>query len=157
MTVDAVKRTSNGAADAFTREIGSMSDLERLLGEADHVAICLPLTAETKRLFDAEMIAAMKPGAILYNIGRGPIVDSEAMIAALRSGHLRGAGLDVTDPEPLPPDSPLWDLPNVIVTSHTAGATNRYWERASDILFSNIRRVNSGQMPLNLVNQHLGY
>ena len=157
MIVDAVKRTANGESDDFTREIAPINDLKRLLRVADHVAICLPLTGETRRLFDAGAIEAMKPGSFIYNIGRGPIIDQDAMIAALESGRLRGAGLDVTDPEPLPQDSPLWDMPGVIITAHTAGATSRYWDRVLDILIPNIQRINSGQEPLNVVNQQLGY
>ena len=82
-----------------------------MLREADHVVITLPLTAETRGLFSTARLAAMKPGAHLYNVGRGAIVDPAALLAALRSGHLAGAGLDVTDPEPLPADSPLWQEP----------------------------------------------
>jgi phosphoglycerate dehydrogenase-like enzyme len=157
MTVDAVKRTTNGDHDSFTREIAPINDVKRLFATADHVAICLPLTSETRQLFNAEQFAAMKPGSFLYNIGRGQIVDQNALIAALQSGHLRGVGLDVTDPEPLSADSPLWEMPNVIITAHTAGATPRYWERASAILIANIKRMMAGETPLNLVNQRLGY
>lgn len=157
MTVDAVKRTTSGETDVFTREIAPIAELRRLLPSADHVAICLPLTPETHGLFDSEMVAAMKPGSFIYNIGRGQILESKALIAALESGHLRGAGLDVTDPEPLPVDSPLWDMKNVLITAHTAGATPHYWERASEILITNIKRISAGETPVNLVDQHLGY
>ena len=157
MTVDAVKRTTSGERDEHAREIAPISELKRMLAVADHVAICLPLTAETRHLFNAETIAAMKSGSFLYNIGRGPIVETDALVAALQSGRLRGAGLDVTEPEPLPKSSPLWDMTNVIITAHTAGATPHYWERASKILTTNIKRITSGENPLNLVNQQLGY
>jgi D-2-hydroxyacid dehydrogenase (NADP+) len=157
MTVDAVKRTSNGETDAYAREITPISELPRLLATADHVAICLPLTSETRNLFNAERFAEMKPGSFLYNIGRGQIVDTDALVAALASGHLRGAGLDVTDPEPLPKDHSLWDMENVIITAHTAGATPHYWERAAKIIATNIERFSSDQSPVNLVDQRLGY
>lgn len=157
MTVDAVKRSTDGERDQFTREIVPIGDLSRVLGEADHVAICLPLTSATRGLFDARRFEAMKPGAYLYNVGRGQIVDTNALVTALESGRLGGAGLDVTDPEPLPSDSPLWAMPNVIITAHTAGATPHYWQRATEILAANIDRINAGQAPLNLVNQRLGY
>jgi phosphoglycerate dehydrogenase-like enzyme len=157
MTVDAVKRTTSGESDDVTREIAPIGELGRLLGTADHVAICLPLTPETRGLFNAETIAMMKPGSFLYNIGRGQIIENAPLIAALQSGHVRGAGLDVTDPEPLPAESPLWDLKNVLITAHTSGATPHYWERAGEILITNIRRVNLGEMPINIVNQRLGY
>lgn len=157
MTVDAVKRTTNGETDDVTREIAPIGKLSRLLSTADHVAVCLPLTPETRGLFDAQRFEEMKRGACFYNVGRGQIVDTPALIAALESGRLRGAGLDVTDPEPLPPDSPLWRMENVIITAHTSGATPHYWERATEILATNIERLNTGQPPVNLVNQRLGY
>jgi phosphoglycerate dehydrogenase-like enzyme len=157
MTVDAVKRATSGDKDDWTREIAPIADLNRLLATADHVAICLPLTDETRGLFDSNRLAIMKPRSFLYNIGRGAIVETDALVDALRSGHLRGAGLDVTDPEPLPPDHPLWNLDNVIITAHTAGATPNYWERVARILATNIERISTGQTPSNLVNQRLGY
>lgn len=157
MAVAAVKRTADGESDAFTREIAPIGELDRLLAGADHVAICLPLTSETRGLFDAGRFAQMKQGSFIYNIGRGQIIDAGALVDSLQSGHLRGAGLDVTDPEPLPEDSPLWDMENVIITAHTAGATPHYWERAAEILAANIERISSGQPPANLVDQRLGY
>src|SRR5215211_5544314 len=111
----------------------------------------------TRRLFDGTTIAAMKRGAYLYNIGRGPIIDSVALIDNLQSGHLAGAGLDVTDPEPLPPESPLWDMENVIITSHTSGGTPKYWERAFGILHENIRRYQADEPLLNVVDVTEGY
>jgi phosphoglycerate dehydrogenase-like enzyme len=99
----------------------------------------------------------MKPGAAIYNVGRGPVIDTAALIAALESGHLGGAGLDVTDPEPLPPDSPLWDMENVLITAHTSGATPRYWERQADLITENIRRIQRGDAPRNLVDLEEGY
>jgi phosphoglycerate dehydrogenase-like enzyme len=157
MTVDAVKRAANGETDEATREIAPIGELSRLLASANHVAVCLPLTSETRGLFDAERFGQMKRGAYFYNVGRGPIVDTAALIDALESGQLGGAGLDVTDPEPLPSDSPLWTMENVIITAHTSGATPHYWERATEILATNIERLNAGQSPVNLVNQRLGY
>jgi phosphoglycerate dehydrogenase-like enzyme len=99
----------------------------------------------------------MRRGSYIYNIGRGAIIDQPALIDALRDGHLGGAGLDVTDPEPLPPDSPLWDMENVIITAHTSGATPRYWDRAIVILESNIERFRSGDDLLNVVDLAMGY
>ena len=99
----------------------------------------------------------MKPGAHLYNVGRGAIVDSAALLAALRSGHLAGAGLDVTDPEPLPADSPLWQEPGVIVTAHSSGLTPRSYERYQALLLENIRRFQRGEALLNVVDKRLGY
>ncbi len=140
----------------FSR-ISSVADLDTVLPEADHVAICLPLTERTRGLFDTEKIERMKSGAYLYNIGRGQIIDQGALIEALRGGHLGGAGLDVTDPEPLPIDSPLWDLPNVMITAHTSGSSPVYWERASAIIAENIRRWQSGEPLINEVDAARGY
>jgi phosphoglycerate dehydrogenase-like enzyme len=135
----------------------AIDQLKAQLPRADHVAITLPLTVNTRNLFDDPTIEAMKQGAYIYNIGRGPIIDSDALIAHLRSGHLAGAGLDVTDPEPLPSDSPLWDMENVIITSHTSGATPKYMVRALGILRENIRRFIADEPLVNVVDLREGY
>jgi phosphoglycerate dehydrogenase-like enzyme len=103
------------------------------------------------------VFAAMKPGAMIYNVGRGGVVDTEALVAALNSGQLGGAGLDVTDPEPLPASSPLWDMPNVLITAHTSGATPRFWDRQVEIIADNIHRIQRGESPRNLVDLREGY
>ena len=131
--------------------------LHELLAEADHVAITLPLTDETRGLFGAAEFAIMKPTAFIYNIGRGPIIDSDALIAALRGGEIAGAALDVTDPEPLPADSPLWDMPNVMITAHTSGGGPFYWERGIELLVSNIGRYINDEPMLNVVDKRAGY
>ncbi len=135
----------------------SFEEMREHLGNADHVVICLPMTSETKGLFSADVIAAMKPGAHFFNIGRGGIVDQDALIAALRSGHLGGAGLDVTTPEPLPGDSPLWDMPNVIITAHTSGSTPKYGERALGLFGDILERLRDGREPINVVDPEAGY
>ncbi len=135
----------------------SFDKMKALLGDADHVVICLPMTPDTKGLFSADVIAAMKPGAHFFNIGRGGIVDQDALIAALRSGHLGGAGLDVTTPEPLPGDSPLWDMPNVIITAHTSGSTPKYGERALGLFGDILQRLREGREPINVVDPAAGY
>jgi len=94
---------------------------------------------------------------MIYNVGRGPVIDSAAMIAALESGRLGGAGLDVTDPEPLPSDSPLWTMENVLITAHTSGATPRHWERLGALIAENIRLIQRGERPRNLVDLEAGY
>lgn len=138
-------------------EIAPMSQLTQLLGAADHVVTSLPLTKTTAGLLGPEQLAAMKAGAYIYNVGRGPVIDTAALIAALASGHLGGAGLDVVDPEPLPADSPLWDMKNVLITSHTSGASPIYWERGAAILLENVRRFGAGQPLLNEVDLDAGY
>jgi phosphoglycerate dehydrogenase-like enzyme len=137
--------------------IVTVEGMEPLLAEADHVALCLPLTARTRELFDAARLGQIKRGAYLYNIGRGELIDQDALIEALRDGRLAGAGLDVTTPEPLPSDSPLWEMQNVLITGHTSGATPHYWERAMPILLENIRRYRADEPLLNLVDKHEGY
>ena len=105
----------------------------------------------------AERIARIKPGAVLVNIARGPIVDTEALVAALESGHLKGACLDVTDPEPLPSDSPLWAREDVIITPHTAGAAQLTGERRWALFRENVQRFARGEELVNLVDKEAGY
>ncbi len=131
--------------------------LLQLLPEADFVVLTAPLTQATRGMIGAAELRAMKPTAYLINIGRGGTVDTAALIAALQAGQIAGAGLDVVDPEPLPPDSPLWDMPNVILTGHYAGHTPYYFERAAAIFLDNLQRYRDGQPLRNLVNKTLGY
>jgi len=94
-----------------------------VLPQADHLALCLPLTSETVGIVGAAELAVMKPSAYIYNVGRGSSIDPDALIEALQAGRIAGAGLDVTDPEPLPVDSPLWAMPNVVLSRHTSGSS----------------------------------
>jgi phosphoglycerate dehydrogenase-like enzyme len=123
--------------------------LARLLPEADAVVVLLPHTPETDRLVDAAFLARMKPGAILINAARGRIVHTEALVQALHARRVRAA-LDVTDPEPLPPDHPLWRAPNVLITPHVAGAVARWRARAHRFAGEQIRRYAAGQPLLNV-------
>jgi phosphoglycerate dehydrogenase-like enzyme len=157
MRVIGMRRRLGIERQSAVDELIGLDDLQSRIGEADHVAITLPLTVDTTGLFSAEVIAAMKPGSYLYNIGRGPIIDQDAMIAALHSGHLAGAGLDVTTPEPLPADSPLWSAPNVIITPHTSGWSPRNLDRAVPLWIENIRRFKAGEPLHNLVDLDAGY
>jgi phosphoglycerate dehydrogenase-like enzyme len=127
------------------------------LADADHVVVTVPETPRTRHLLDAAAFAAMKPGTMIYNVGRGGVIDTDALIAALASGHVAGAGLDVTDPEPLPATSPLWEMPNVLITAHTSGATPRYWDRQTALIAENIRRLQRGEPPRNRVDLDEGY
>jgi phosphoglycerate dehydrogenase-like enzyme len=156
MRIHAIRRTDSPAPDSVER-LGKPEDLLSMLPGADVVAICLPLTPETRHLFDARAIGAMKPGAYLINVARGPIVDTGALVAALRSGRLAGACLDVTDPEPLPPDHPLWKLPNVVITPHVSADAELTRQRAWLLLRENIRRFGAGEPLLNVVDKHAGY
>jgi phosphoglycerate dehydrogenase-like enzyme len=132
-------------------------ELPELLKESEHVVLCLPLTDATRHIIGREELGQMRRGAYLYNIGRGGLIDQEALMEALRDGRLAGAGLDVTDPEPLPADSPLWDLPNVLVTGHTAAATPKLWERGIELVLDNVRRFLSDEELRNVVNTKAGY
>ncbi|RYG23902.1 D-2-hydroxyacid dehydrogenase [bacterium] len=122
-----------------------IEELGRLLGEADHLANILPANASTDGLLDADRFAATKPGACFYNIGRGTTVDQNALIAALESGQLSAAFLDVTDPEPLPSEHPLWSAPNCFITPHSAGGHRGEWSRLVRHFLQNLRRFESGE------------
>lgn len=133
------------------------SQLDTVLATADVLVICTALTAQTTHLLDAEALSKMKHGAYLINIARGRIVDEAALIEALRAGHLGGAGLDVTAEEPLPADSPLWDLPTVILTPHVSGRSEHYVERLVNLLLANLDCLRRGVPPLNAVDRQRGY
>jgi phosphoglycerate dehydrogenase-like enzyme len=133
------------------------SQLRALLGEADFVVLAAPDTPEMIRLIGAAELQAMKPTAYLINVARGTLVDTDALVDALRRGAIAGAGLDVTDPEPLPPEHPLWKIPTALITPHLGGASDRFWERQATLLGENLRRYLSGQPLLNLVDKGRGY
>ncbi len=127
--------------------------LEDLLRESDFVSLHTPLTSQTERMMGAPQFALMKATAILINTARGKIVDQDALVAALRAGHLAGAALDVTDPEPLPLGHPLFSLPNVIITPHIASASLATRSKMAEMAADNILAVLSGREPLNPVNR----
>lgn len=149
------RRPSEVQDSAFP--IHPVTGLPGLLPLADYVVNTLPLTAETRNLVDADAIARMKPGAFFVNIGRGATVDEDALIAALQSGHLGGAGLDVFREEPLPEESPLWAMENVIMTRHYAGSSPAYDERAMDLFLDNLERYQAGTPLRNEVDRTRGY
>jgi phosphoglycerate dehydrogenase-like enzyme len=124
-----------------------VESLAALLREADIVTLHVPLTAETRHLINAQTIAMMKPGAMLINTARGPIVDQAALVEALRSGHLAAAGLDVFETEPLPPASPLSELPNIVLTPHISAGTRDALKAKMTAIFANIQRFYAG-LPL---------
>ena len=147
MRVIATKRdpaTGTGGADAVYRN----DRLLALLGEADVVALTCPLTPETENLIDAAALAAMKPTAHLINVARGRVIDEPALIDSLQRRRIAAAGLDVTHEEPLAASSPLWTLPNVLITPHTAGETQRYEDAVIDILLENLERLWRGETAL---------
>lgn len=127
--------------------------LPELLAESDFVSLHTPLTTETRNLMSAAQFAAMKPSAILVNTSRGGVVDQDALIEALRSGTIAGAALDVTTPEPLPLESPLYSFPNVVITPHIASASLATRSRMAEMAAANIIAVLQGESPLNSVNR----
>jgi phosphoglycerate dehydrogenase-like enzyme len=157
MRVIGVKRRAIGPVPRGVDWLLPVERVEDALAEAHHVVDILPLTAETVNFFNRRKLSSLRPGARFYNVGRGSTVDTDALVDLLRSGRIAGAALDVTDPEPLPPEHPLWDLPNVLITSHTAGATPRYQDRTVQILSENLVRIASGEPLVNQVDQILGY
>lgn len=143
----------DGCCDlSFPRE----KSLEMIAG-SDYVVLALPLTDSTRGLFGAAEIAAMKPSAVLINVGRGPTVDEAALAAALQRGRIRGAGLDVFADEPLAATSALWDLDNVLLSPHTADRTTSWLDDAMDLFVENLRRFRAGEPLLNVVDKPRGY
>jgi D-2-hydroxyacid dehydrogenase (NADP+) len=159
MRIVASKRDTTRRYDASVAPdaLYSADQLPEMLAESDHVCVAIPLTANTHHLFDKDLIAHMKPGAYFYNVSRGKLVDETALIAALREGRLAGAGLDVFETEPLPADSPLWGMDNVIITPHVAGLTPYYFTRAAALFADNMERYLAGEPLENLYDAKRGY
>jgi D-2-hydroxyacid dehydrogenase (NADP+) len=122
--------------------------LHEVMAQADIVALTCPLTPETEGLIGAQALAAMKPSAYLINVARGKVVDEAALLASLNAGGIAGAGLDCFHDEPLPADSPFWNLPQVIVTPHSAGETRAYETNVVDMLMDNLGRLARGETVL---------
>lgn len=132
-------------------------DFDNLLQRADVVSVCCPLTPETRGKFDACAFAAMKPSAILLNVTRGEVMDEDDLVHALESGAIRGAALDVAPIEPLSPESRLWDLPGVVMTPHTAGASQFRTQRNLDRFVRNLERLRRGEALEGEIDKNLGY
>ncbi|NIC00749.1 D-2-hydroxyacid dehydrogenase [Halobacterium sp. R2-5] len=133
--------------------LGYDDDLHEVFSRSDYVVLACPLTDTTAGLVDEQVFRTLPPDAVVVNVARGGVVDTEALVAALRGNKIRGAALDVTDPEPLPEDHPLWTLENALVTPHNAGGTDEYWERHADILARNLERVDETGSYADLENQ----
>ena len=148
---------ANPQPTADVDEVFGAGQLHQALAAADVAVICVPLTDATRHAIDAAAIAAMRPGALLVDVSRGGVVDGEALLEALRSGHLAGAALDVFETEPLPPESPFWGLDNVIITPHSSSEYDG-WERRSAEMFSdNLERFRRGEPLVNVVDPARGY
>jgi len=150
-------RRRPGGDPAPAHECFGPERLGDALERADWLVLCAPLTPATRGLIGAAQLARLKPGARLVNVGRGALVDEPALIEALRSGRVAGAALDVMATEPLPPESPLWTLPEVIVTPHVSGLGPRYWERALELFAANLERWLAGEPLLGRVDKAAGY
>ena len=150
-------RASGRAGPEFVNYVGLPDELLKLAGQADFVVNTVPLTPATTGMFDAKFFAAVKHGAFFVNVGRGGSVVQGELVAALRSGQLGGAGLDVTDPEPLPADSPLWSMQNVILTPHVSANSDVGDEARFAIGIENLRRYVAGEKMLSVVDVAKGY
>jgi phosphoglycerate dehydrogenase-like enzyme len=150
-------RASGREGPPFVSYVGLPGELGSLAAAADFVVNTAPLTPATQGMFDAKFFAAVKPGAFFVNVGRGQSVVQSELIAALASGRLGGAGLDVTDPEPLPPDSPLWRMSNVILTPHVSAQSDVDDGVRSAIMAENLRRYVAGEKMLSVVDVGKGY
>jgi len=156
MRVLATRRSDTPPPPYVDRQ-GKPDDLVAFLAEADVVVLCVPLTEETAGMIGRRELATLKPGSYLVNIARGKVVDTEALVQALESGHLAGACLDVTDPEPLPPDHTLWSMPNVVITPHVSGWSELTEDRRQALHLENLRRFGAGEPLLNVVDKEAGY
>jgi len=150
-------RNSRREGPDYVEYVGLADEYRSLAARADVVVNAAPLTPDTRGMFDAAFFAAAKDGAFFINIGRGESVVTDALVAALTSGKLGGAGLDVTDPEPLPPGHPLWSMRNVIVTPHIATSSDFRDERTLTLVVENVRRYIRGDKLLSVVDLAAGY
>lgn len=139
------------AVESFDQTVAA-GDAASVLSQADHVVACIPGTFANARLFDAAWLSHIRPGAYFYNVGRGNSVDETALLAALDRGQLAGAGLDVTDVEPLPAGHPFWNHPNILLTQHKAMNSRHYWPRLTELFAENLKRFIQGKPLLNIVH-----
>lgn len=156
MKVVAVDADDVPRAD-YVSEFWLLDGLPELLRRSDVVAVAAPITPETRGMLGPDQLALMKPTAYLIVVSRGGIVDEHALVAALREGRLAGAGLDVASQEPLPPDSQLWDAPNLIITPHCSGSSRQTTEMVWSIIAENLSRFIAGQPLMNQVDKRRGY
>jgi phosphoglycerate dehydrogenase-like enzyme len=156
-TGDAAETDGRTFGEAMLERVGGPETLPELLGESDFIVLAAPLTPETQDMINDETLAMVKPGAWLINVARGRLIDERALLRALRDGPLGGAVLDTFRDEPLPPMSSFYDLPNVIVTPHTAWSSGRVLDRSVELFCDNLRRYAAGEPLLNVVDPAAGY
>ncbi|HTW49943.1 MAG TPA: D-2-hydroxyacid dehydrogenase [Acidobacteriaceae bacterium] len=157
MHVLALKRHPPNALDALVGTFYRPEAMAEMLTRCDYVVVAAPLTPETRHMIGVAQFAAMQPGAVLINVGRGPVIDHAAMTQALREGRIRGAALDVFEQEPLPADDPLWQMPNVLVSPHTADHTRDWIDAAMRFFLRQYEHFRRGEPLENVVNKRLGY
>lgn len=157
MRVLAHKRRPIAKPDAVEQLYYGRDGLLAMLPQCDHLAVTAALTDETRQLLDGDALDLLPPHAVIVNIGRGKIIDEPALIARLQDGRLAGAGLDVTATEPLPGDSPLWDLPHVVLTAHNAGTSHRVVERRLRVFCEQLKRYVAGEPLRHVVDREAGY
>jgi len=157
MRVTGVRRRPDRPAPAGVSDVVGPDRLREVLPSADVIVLAVPRTHETRALIGASELAMMRPSAILVNVARGRLLDETALVQALESGRIAGAGLDAFEREPLPDDSPLWRLPNVIITPHTAAFAGDYWPPVVDLFLQNMERFTRGEALLNVVDKDRGY
>jgi phosphoglycerate dehydrogenase-like enzyme len=157
MRVIALRRRAAYGTIGYVERVYGPEALDQFLAQCHVLVICAPLTPETSSMMGATQFAQLPTGAVVINVGRAKIVDTDALIAALGSGHLAGASLDVFPQEPLPPDHPLWTTPNVILTPHTSGFRQGHWEEVIDLFGDNLDRWLRGEPLKFRVEPELGY
>jgi phosphoglycerate dehydrogenase-like enzyme len=157
MKVIAVRQREDATRPDAVHRVLPPSKLNEMLAAADYIVLAAPVTPATRHVIGREQLARMKSGAYLINVGRGSLVDEAALLEALRQHRIGGAALDVFDQEPLPADSPFWELDNLLITPHTAGMTAKLWERHYALFSENLRRYLSRQPLLALVDKRAGY
>jgi phosphoglycerate dehydrogenase-like enzyme len=156
MRVRATRNTGREGPE-FVEYVGLADEAATLAAWADVIVNCTPLTADTHGMFNAAFFSAVKPSAYFINVGRGESVVTADLVSALQAGRLAGAALDVTDPEPLPPNHPLWHMPNVIITPHVAVASDLVLGRGTTLAAENLRRYVHGERVLSVVDVRRGY
>ena len=157
MKVIATRRRASSQAPSYVDKLVAAENLNELLAESDFVVLQLPLTGETRGMFGEHQFRSMKRTAYLINTGRGEVVKEDALIKALKEGTITGAALDTFAIEPLPKDSPLWGMKNVIITPHVAGFTPNYLDRLTDLFCENLKRFIRNEQLINVVDKTLGY
>ena len=158
MKVIATRRSAKQAGKARNVDLLlPQNRMKEILAKSDYIVISVPLTPETRHIIGEAELKAMKPTAYIINIGRGGLIDQEALIRALDAKQIAGAGLDVVTPEPLPKDSRLWDFENVILTPHISGGMEDYMERATELFCENLKRYLDGKRLLNVIDRKKGY